>query len=202
MHHGNTSIHLFARLCDGDDLAATDVFRRYANRLIALASSRISDSLQRRVSPEDVVQSAYRSFFRVSAQQRYVCEQSGDMWRLLSTITINKIRRQIEYHHAGKRSLRQEVNGLGTSPNEASTWTIESIDREPTAEEAAMLVEELERYLNGLEPLHRRVLERAMEGASVEDTAREVARSERTVRRILESARESLERRVLEVQSE
>src|ERR1700679_4129725 len=54
---------LLARWRAGDQQAATEMFHRYANRLILLARSRLSPRLSHRVDPEDVVQSAYRSFF-------------------------------------------------------------------------------------------------------------------------------------------
>jgi RNA polymerase sigma-70 factor (ECF subfamily) len=52
------------RLRAGDDRAARDVFDRFAHRLISLARRQFHASLKYKVDPEDVVQSAYKSFFR------------------------------------------------------------------------------------------------------------------------------------------
>jgi RNA polymerase sigma-70 factor (ECF subfamily) len=55
--------NLLERLQKGDQAAAAGLFRRYVDRLIALARSRLRGAMAGRVDPEDVVQSAYRSFF-------------------------------------------------------------------------------------------------------------------------------------------
>ena len=49
------SVELLARWKRGDETAATELFDRYVNRLISLARSRLSERMQRRVEPEDVV---------------------------------------------------------------------------------------------------------------------------------------------------
>jgi len=54
---------LIARLTAGEDAAATALFRRYGQRLIALARTRLDEAARRKLDPEDVVQSVFRSFF-------------------------------------------------------------------------------------------------------------------------------------------
>ena len=51
------------RLRAGDDEAAREVFDRFARRLVGLARRRFDRRLAHRVDPEDVVQSAFKSFF-------------------------------------------------------------------------------------------------------------------------------------------
>ena len=63
---------LLERIREGDEQAATELFDRYVDRLIELARSRLSPKLARRLDPEDVVQSACRSFFRLARADR--CE--------------------------------------------------------------------------------------------------------------------------------
>src|SRR5947209_1095765 len=84
------SADLMARWRDGDQQAAGELFRRYADRLRALARTRLSARLARHVDPEDVVQSAYRSFFSGARSDRYALRRSGDLWRLLVSITLHK----------------------------------------------------------------------------------------------------------------
>lgn len=188
------SAQLMARWQDGDQQAAEEIYQRFVDRLVALASSRLRGKLQRRVAPEDVVQSVYRSFFRVAMQDRYHCEQSGDLWRLLSTITINKIRHQVEFHGAQKRSLGREDS---IRPGDSlAGLPPESLAREPTPEEAAALVEDLEAVMQTLEPVHRQILQLRLQGNSVEEVADEVKRSHRTIRRVLEKVRSELSQRL------
>ena len=57
------SAQLVARWQAGDEAAAEALFARYADRLTQLAASRLARRLAARIDPEDVVMSAYRSFF-------------------------------------------------------------------------------------------------------------------------------------------
>src|SRR5277367_2991613 len=100
--------NLLERVQKGDQAAAAELFRRYVCRLIALARSRLPSSLAQRVDPEDVVQSAYRSFFAANADGRYDSERGDDLWDLLATITLHKVHRQIEHFKAQKRDWERE----------------------------------------------------------------------------------------------
>src|SRR5205814_774469 len=77
------SAELVARCRRQDEAAAEELFRRYAGRLTALARARLSRALAARVGPEDVVQSAYRSFFLLARGGDVLLRESGDLWRLL-----------------------------------------------------------------------------------------------------------------------
>ena len=67
----HASAELLARVQAGDELAAEELFRRFAERLIAVAGARLSARMARRIDAEDVVQSAYRSFFCKARDGRY-----------------------------------------------------------------------------------------------------------------------------------
>ncbi len=54
---------LMARLETGDEDAAVEVCDRFVHGLIALARQHLDGATLRKVDPEDVVQSAYKSFF-------------------------------------------------------------------------------------------------------------------------------------------
>ena len=72
----------------GQSEAVTAIFDRYVERLIALARARIGPKLKRRVDAEDIVQSAYRSFFVHAKNQEYQLARSGDLWRLLAIVCL------------------------------------------------------------------------------------------------------------------
>src|SRR5262249_27654834 len=101
----DVSVKLVARWQAGDQQAAAELFHRYAVRLIALASSRLSSRLATRVDPEDLVQSAYRSFFSGAREGQYELQQSGDLWRLLLVITLRKLHDQVRRHTRAKRDV-------------------------------------------------------------------------------------------------
>src|SRR5262249_18756127 len=96
---------LLARWRQGDQQAAHELFQRYAARLVALARSRLSSKLSHRIEPEDVVQSAYRSFFGDARDGRYDLQRGGDLWRLLVAITLNKLHDQMRRHTTKKRRI-------------------------------------------------------------------------------------------------
>ncbi len=188
------SAELLEEWRQGNEQAAEEIFQRYVERLIALARSRLSAKLSRRLDPEDVVQSAYRSFFRQARDDRYALRRSGDLWRLLAAITLNKLHGQIEYHTAQKRAVDQEEN----APADRSLFSVrpDAVARGPSPSEALAVVEELEEVMRGLDAVHRRILELRLQGQSVEEIAEDVQRSERTVRRVLEKVKTELNQRL------
>ncbi len=188
----NDTILLVNRWRAGDERAADDLFHRYVDRLLALARSRLSEKLAARFDPEDVVQSAYRSFFDKARSGSFAVERSGDLWRLLAAITINKLHHQIERNTAGKRGIDQEQG--------ASSWLnqldlVETVTRDPSPSEAVALADEMELLMRDLAPHQRRMLELRLRGYTLEEIAVEVQRSERTVRRVMDQVKQTLELR-------
>lgn len=182
---------LVARWREGDQDAAQELFRRYAEPLVALAQRRLSAKLAGRLDAEDVVQSVYRSFFVGARNGRFDIHRGGDLWRLLVAITLHKLRDQVKHHTAAKRSLKREQS-LGTSPGLDGLPT-DSLTREPSPIEAMILAEEVEQLMRGLEPMQRRMLELRLQGYDVEQIALDTGRSVRTVYRLLDHVREHLE---------
>ena len=196
MSQPEDSVELLARWREGDELAATKLFERYVNRLVGLAKSRLSERMQRRVEPEDVVQSAYRSFFRKASDEIYTLEKSGDLWKLMAAITVSKVRGQVEFHTAQKRGIYTEES-VGAA---GSTYQVNplAVAEEPTPDDAAQVIEELQNVMQKLDPLQRQILELALQNNDVEAISAKVERSARTVRRALQQVREMLEGQLLE----
>lgn len=182
------SIRLLDRYQAGDSQAATDLFDRYVVRLIALARSRLSRGMRRRVDPEDIVHSAYRSFFVRAAHGEFELGQSGDLWRLLAQIALNKLRKQAERHTAARRDVRRD-EGTGEMAFPAAV--------EPTPEEAAMLIEQLRLVAERLSAEERFVLSAYLQGDSIEEIAKRLSKSPRTVRRAFARVRSQTERQML-----
>lgn len=184
------SADLVMRWREGDQGAAGEIFQRYTERLLALTRNRLSTRLTRQLDPEDVVQSAYRSFFIGARDGRYVLRRSGDLWRLLVAITLHKLQHQIERRSARKRAAAREVSL--DDDRDVGGLDAGTLAREPTPAEAAALADTLEKLLAPLAPLQRRMVALRLEGYSLEEIATDVARSERTVRRVLEQIKEGL----------
>jgi RNA polymerase sigma factor (sigma-70 family) len=189
------SVKLVRRFEEGDERAASELFNRYVNQLVALARSRLSKKLQRRVDPEDIVQSAYQTFFIRASAGQVVLRRSGELWRLLSAITLNKIHGQVERHSQQKRSLVREINmdvvGQGFKVR------ADAISRNPSPDEAAALHEELEQLVRDLPLLERSIFEMMLQGKANEEISVAVSRSERTVRRLATKLERRLVQRLL-----
>jgi RNA polymerase sigma factor (sigma-70 family) len=183
---------LIAQWRQGNEQAAAELFHRYASQLVALARSRLSAKLNRRLDPEDVVMSAYRSFFAGARQGQFEVERGGDLWRLLVTMTLHKLHRQVKRHSRDKRAVARErdaTNGSGMSSFEAQLQA-----REPSPLEAAALADELEMMMAHLEPLQRRMLELRLQGYNLLEIAAATQRTERTVRRVLDLIRDLMDK--------
>ena len=59
-----TDASLLRQLAEGQETAADALYRRYADRIGALARTRLPEHLTARMDPEDVVQSVFRAFFQ------------------------------------------------------------------------------------------------------------------------------------------
>jgi RNA polymerase sigma factor (sigma-70 family) len=184
------SVSLVERWRAGDQQAATELFRRYAGRLIALARSRLRGELTARVDPEDVVQSACRSFFVGVRAGDYELEQEGDLWGLLVAITLHKLQHQVAYHKAQKR-------GGGAGPDFGSENSLfglqpQALAREPSPLEALTLIEQLEQLVKALDPWQRQVLELRLQGYQLAEIALKTGKSLRTTCRAIEQIKQQL----------
>lgn len=197
-HQNEHSAALLAQWQAGDEAAATEIFERYVRRLTGLARTHMSERLRKRVDADDVVQSVFRSFF--DKADRYVHRRAGDLWRLLASITVNKVRSQAEHHGAAKRAMDADQSMI-VGDGEAAV-PMQLVAAEPGPAEAVAAVEELDLVMRDLEPFQRAIFEERLQGASIEEIAGKVGRSERTIRRCLQQIRETLESRLSAVSSE
>ena len=186
---------LLARCRAGDQQAADELFRRHVDQLIALARSRLSTRLAQRVDGEDVVQSAYRSFFVGVREGRYALERGGDLWRLLVALTLHKLHRQARRNRAGKRAIEREVH-LQHLDNDTDYGDVPAqlFARDPSPLEGVALAEQVEQIMAQLEPLERRMFEMRLQGCNLEEIASSTQRSQRTVTRVLKEIKHLLDR--------
>jgi RNA polymerase sigma-70 factor, ECF subfamily len=174
----------------GDREAAGELFRRYADRLIALASSRMSAKLAQGVDAEDIVQSAYRSFLADSRAGQYSVQPGGDLWQLLVTVTLHKLYDKAKWAQAQKRAADRELHFgsedslLGIMPH--------VLNHEPSPIEAAALADEKEYLLRRLDPVDRQIVELRLQGLTLKEIASQVDCSVRTVERTFERIRQQL----------
>ena len=181
---------LLARLKSGDPSAADELYRRYAQRLCAIAEQHVGQRLRVREDPEDAVQSAFRSFFRRAADGQFHVDHSGDLWNLLVTITLNKVRLKAQRHGAGKRDIRAEA-GIDVERLNPS-----AVACEPTTEEAAVSIDELEFIFAELKDPDPEIVWMCFQGYSTGEIADRVGSSRWTVRRALDRVGHRLRKRL------
>src|SRR5207249_10120696 len=86
----------------GDETAAREIFERYAERLAGLARRRLGQRLGRRVDPEDIVQSVFRTFFARAKAGQVTISGQDDLCKLVFRLTVVKTLRQVRHHRAAK----------------------------------------------------------------------------------------------------
>ena len=180
---------IMERLRDGEDAAAREVFARYTRQLVALARRRLDDRLAGKVDPEDVVQSAYKSFFVRQRAGQLEIGNWKNLWGLLTVITLRKLADRAAHFRANKRDARREQSPATGSQAPASSL---ALDREPSPEEAVLLAEIVEGLMRDLDEDERPILELSLRGYSAAEIAKELERAERSVRRLRERIRKRL----------
>jgi DNA-directed RNA polymerase specialized sigma24 family protein len=142
------------------------------------------------------VQSAFRSFFVAAREGKFELRRSGDLWRLLAQITVNKLLKKAEYYAAGKRRLNAEESNVLES--RAAAARFERLAQTPAAADVAALNEELELVMHSLSPTHREMLAQRLQGASIAEIAEQFQVTERQVRRVLQKVQQHFEARLAE----
>src|SRR6516165_8877961 len=150
---------LVKRLRRGDDDAATQLFTRYASRLIALARSRMDKQIRQKVDPEDVLQSVFKSFFARYRSGAYELKDWDSLWGLLVIVTLRKCSQKARYFLGAVHDVRKEA--LPADNN----WNIAA--KTPTPDEEAVLAETLEHVMSQLKDRDRQILELRLQGYSV-----------------------------------
>jgi RNA polymerase sigma-70 factor (ECF subfamily) len=176
---------LMSEIRQGDDDAAQALFDRYIGRLQALAERQIGKEVTSRVDRDDITQSIFRTLFRRLRGGQYTVPQGESIWRLLTTIALNKIRSVGGFHRAAKRDIRKSAplheetaGGQAVASDEASLNILRMTIRE---------------LLNGMSTTQQRIIELRLEDYDVATIAAKVECSKRTVERVLQGFRDRLQ---------
>ena len=179
----------------GDRLIVEEFCQRYGAALERLAAKHLPAGLQRRVGPEDVVQSVCRTFLRRTQGGEFHLNDSEDLWRLLCAITLTKVREQARFHLRQKRGVNQEASAVSA---DAMASVFHPAAPGPTPAEAAEFADQFEQIIASLDDEERQVVDLRLQECTAEEMARRMGCSERTVRRILKRV-QTLLARTLEV---
>jgi RNA polymerase sigma factor (sigma-70 family) len=175
---------LVGRLNAGARSAANEVDGQYRSKLCRLVEREMNRRFRRREDPEDVVQSAFRTFYRRNALGEFRIDTSVDLWRLLETITRHKILKHVEKHGAGKRNPKREEYPDGDDLH----------GQAPTPEEAAVAADLMEKALAGLDETYVRVFHLRLANCTEEEIAAKLGCTRAFVRTKLQRIRDRLHR--------
>ena len=168
------------------------VFEHFTRRLIGLARGHLDARLHHKIEPEDVVQSAFKSFFLRYGEGALAAEGWDGLWGLLTLITLRKCADRVRYYRAECRDIAREASPPA-GEQDVELWR-DAIGREPTPEQAAVLAETVEQLLGGLDGAERPIIELSLQGFSTQEISAQLGRAERSVRRLRERVRRQLER--------
>ena len=173
---------LLRQLREGHNDAATELYVRYASRLLALARNQTSSHLATRFDPEDVVQSVFRTFFRRATAGLYDVPAGEQLWQLLLVLALNKVRGLAIYHRAQKRDAAKTlpIENLG-HPSQT--------DDDTPLQILTMVVDEL---LAEYSESQQQIVRLRIEGHTIGQIAEKTQRSQRTVERVMQEFRQRL----------
>ena len=166
----------------GSESAARDLFDKYCERLMKLAKRRIGQRMASRFDPEDVIQSAFRTFFTRVKNDEFTFEAEDDLFKLLVRLTVRKTLRRIEHHSAAKRNPNSEAAQRTDDIEPFSLIASRAV--KPDMEVA--LIDEFQLFIGDLPELDRQVIELKIQGYTTAEIAEKVGSYERKVRRVLE----------------
>lgn len=177
-----------ARFRDGDPETVRAFWEQYGPMLHKVAAKHLADQLRRRIGPEDIVQSACRTFLRRAQGGQFQMDDAESLWRLLCAITLTKVREQARFHGRKKRGMNQEVHA---NPDESSAG-FQPVAPGPSPEEQVEFAEQFEALLGGLDEEERQIVDLKLQECTHDQIAEQLGISERTVRRIVKRVQSKL----------
>lgn len=182
---GVSDVSLLRRFRSGEEDAATELYKKYAQRLIEMTQRNTGTDLRQRFDAEDVVQSVFRTFFRRTFEGHYQVPPGEQLWQLLLTIALNKLRLMANHHRAQKRDVGATVGSA-----EIPVDRLEGESQDETS--LYVLQQAIEESLQDLTEANRQIVRMRIDGFKTQEIADRTDRSLRTVERVLRQYREHL----------
>jgi len=175
--------HFFHQLCVGDPTGAEQLWRRYSPRLLGLARKTLGGRGQAGFGPDDVVQSAFVSFWKRAADGQFARDMDrDDLWNLLGVITVRKARKKIRHARAQKRGGGTVVTESALNDGDTGSFELGGqLGQLPTGD----LDQTCEDLLSNLEDEPRSIVLLKLMGYTNREISQELNCSERKVERKL-----------------
>lgn len=195
MSAGDSVSRWIDELKAGQEAAATRLWNHFYGRLIGLACRKLGAAPRRAADEEDVVASAFETFFRRAKQGQFPrLHDRDDLWQLLVKITerkaLNQLRDQARQKRGGGK-LRGESAFIDKNASTAGPGINRVAGPEPTPEFAAVVAEGFQRLLDllGDDQLRELALLK-LEGYTNQELVERTGRSLPTIERRLRLIRD------------
>ena len=120
----------------------------------------------------------------------FTIANGDDLWRLICTITVTKVREQARFHGRKRRGINQEVP-LGPPPG-SSMSGYGPAHGGPSPDEVAAFDDQFRKLVSMLDEEERELLLLKLDESTNDQIAEKLGCSERTVRRLLTQIRTRL----------
>lgn len=160
--------------------AAARFVERYFAKLVSMIEPRIADRFLPRFSAEDVVQSAMKSWFKRIDLNRRSLDEHDDIWKLISVIALNKVRKNVRRHSQQRRSVQTTDAGDSVFDNIPG----------PSTQDALEYQDFLAAVHDSLPEKCRQVIPLLLEGHTWSEIASRMNVSTRTICRYKDQIRE------------
>jgi len=181
------------QLAEGDEDVATEFWNLFGSRIRALADKNLTGNLHRRVEPDDIANSACRTFLRRAKSSQFDLPDSESLWRLMCAITIAKTSAYARYHFAQKRGIQRERSthaGEGT----ASRHIVElAASKSPSPEDIVDFQDQFLHLMTSFDAESQQIVQMKLEQHTNANIAEQMGCAERTVRRKIKRVQATLE---------
>jgi DNA-directed RNA polymerase specialized sigma24 family protein len=181
-----TPSYWLQQLRRGDRAAVERLWNAYYARLVKTAEQRLAGRVRLIGDEEDIALSAFNSFCRGVELGRFPdLNNRNDLWNLLVTITLNKVRHMLRDEGRAKRGGGRPP-AAGAPGQGGADFLQQLADSEPTPAVATEMADEVKRLLDSLasDDLIELALLK-MEGYTNEEIAARWGKAERTIERKL-----------------
>jgi DNA-directed RNA polymerase specialized sigma24 family protein len=193
MANDDSVTHWLQGLKAGEEDDIGQLWDRYFQRLVRLASTRLPGHARRAIDEEDVALSAFQSFCERARNGQFPdLANRDDLWRVLFAITVRKAIGVVRYQTRQKRGGGQVLgeSGLGHGEETPDQGLARFLSREPTPDDAAEFADQLESLFERLSDMTLRVIAfQKLQGLTSEEIAASLEVSSRTVDRKLQLIR-------------
>ena len=179
---------LLADLKAGEEQAAWEIVETYGHHIEAAVRRRLRGKIQVDFDTDDCVQEVWMSLFRILPRLDDL-EDPGDFLGLLTTITYRRMANKIRNRTRAKNDIRLEQRFDSDHRDHPEN----KHGKQATPSQMMIARETEEKLRKSVPEKYEQIVTLRSQGATVEEIACELEINERTVRRILQRMKLSME---------